>query len=142
QLKAGDHVVLSWAPACGRCFYCLHGKPNLCETYTASIWAGTMLDGTTRLHTADGKAVYSYCGTAAFATHTVVPSQSCVKARDDVPFDEACLVGCAVATGVGAAMFTARVRPGESVLVFGCGGVGLSAIQGARICRPSPTLAG
>jgi S-(hydroxymethyl)glutathione dehydrogenase/alcohol dehydrogenase len=141
ELKVGDHVVLSWAPACGRCFYCLHDRPNLCETYTAPIWAGTMLDGTTRLHTPDGAAVYSYCGTAAFATHTVVPRASCVKIRDDVRLDAACLVGCAVATGVGAAMFTAKVRPGESVLIFGAGGVGLSAIQGAKLCGASPILA-
>ena len=134
DVRAGDHVVLSWAPNCGSCFYCQRGKPNLCDTYTAPIWAGTMLDGTTRLHRNGGQPVYSYCGTAAFATHTVVPRASCVVVRRDVPLDRACLVGCAVATGVGAAMYTAGVRPGESVVVLGCGGVGLSVLQGAKLC--------
>jgi len=93
-VKVGDHVVLSWAPACGHCFYCLRDRPNLCETYTGPIWNGTMLDGTTR-HTLNGKALYTYCGLAAFATHTVVPRQSCVVIRKDVPLESACLVGCA-----------------------------------------------
>jgi len=140
EIKVGDHVVLNWAPSCGRCFYCLRDRSNLCETYTAPIWAGTMLDGTTRL-SCNGQPVYSYCGLAALATRTVVPRQSCVVIRKDVPFDVAALVGCAVATGVGAAMFTAGVKAGESVVVFGCGGVGLSAIQGARLCGATPILA-
>ncbi len=141
DVAVGDHVILNWAPACGRCFYCLRDRPNLCETYTGPIWAGTMLDGTTRLHRADGSNVYAFCGLAAFATHTVVPRQSCVVIRKDVPLDVAALVGCAVATGVGAAMFTANVTPGESVLVLGCGGVGLNILQGARLCGASPILA-
>jgi NDMA-dependent alcohol dehydrogenase len=140
DVHVGDHVVLNWAPSCGTCFYCLRGKSNLCETYTAPIWAGTMLDGTTRL-TWNGQPAYSFCGLAAFAERTVVPRQSCVVIRNDVPFDVAALVGCAVATGVGAAMFTAGVRGGESVLVLGCGGVGLNIIQGARLCGASPILA-
>lgn len=140
DLRIGDHVVLSWAPACGHCFYCLRDRPNLCETYTGPIWAGTMLDGTTR-HTLNGKALYSYCGLAAFATHTVVPRQSCVVIRDDVPLDAASLVGCAVATGVGAAIFTARVQPGDTCIVFGCGGVGLSIIQGCRLAGASQIIA-
>ena len=140
DLRVGDHVVLNWAPSCGRCFYCLRDRSNLCETYTAPIWAGTMLDGTTRLSRA-GSPVYSYCGLAALAERAVVPRQSCVVIRKDLPLEVAALVGCAVATGVGAAMFTAKVRPGESVLVLGCGGVGLSIIQGARLCGANPILA-
>jgi NDMA-dependent alcohol dehydrogenase len=140
DIAIGDHVVLNWAPSCGQCFYCLRDRSNLCETYTAPIWAGTMLDGTTRLSW-NGQQVYSYCGLAALATHAVVPRQSCVVIRKDVPMDVAALVGCAVATGVGAAMFTARVKAGESVVVFGCGGVGLSVIQGARLCGATPILA-
>jgi len=140
DLHVGDHVVLSWAPNCGHCFYCRIGKPNLCDTYTGPIWAGTMLDGTTRLRLR-GRDVYSYCGTAAFATHTVVPRVSCVAIRKDVPLESACLVGCAVATGVGAAMFTAQVKPGESVAVFGCGGVGINIIQGARLCGARTIIA-
>ena len=140
DLAVGDHVVLSWAPSCGTCFYCVNGRPNLCETYTGPIWAGTMLDGTTRLHWKD-KPVYSYCGLAAFATHTVVPRASCVAIRKDVSLEAAALVGCAVATGVGAAMFTAGVKPGATVVVFGCGGVGLSIIQGARLCGAKRIIA-
>ena len=140
DIHVGDRVVLSWAPACGHCFYCLRDRPNLCETYTAPIWAGTMLDGTTR-HALNGKPVYSYCGLAAFATHTVVPRRSCMAVRKDVPLESACLVGCAVATGVGAAIFTARVRTGETCVVFGCGGVGLSIIQGCRLAGASQIIA-
>jgi S-(hydroxymethyl)glutathione dehydrogenase/alcohol dehydrogenase len=99
-----------------------------------------MLDGTTRL-SRRRQPVFSYCGTAAFATHTVVPAVSCVRIRRDVPLDSACLVGCAVATGVGAAMFTAQVKRGESVAVFGCGGVGINIIQGARLCGATTIVA-
>jgi NDMA-dependent alcohol dehydrogenase len=140
NMKAGDHVVLSWAPACGHCFYCLRDRPNLCDTYTGPIWNGTMLDGTTR-HSLNGKALYSYCGLAAFATHTVVPRQSCVAIRKDVPLESACLVGCAVATGVGAALFTAKVQPGDTCVVFGCGGVGLNIIQGCKIAGAAHIIA-
>jgi S-(hydroxymethyl)glutathione dehydrogenase/alcohol dehydrogenase len=99
-----------------------------------------MLDGTTRLSW-NGSPVYSYCGLAALAEKTVVPRQSCVVIRKEIPFDVAALVGCAVATGVGAAVYTAQVRPGESVVVFGVGGVGISCIQGARLCGASPIIA-
>lgn len=140
DLRIGDHVCLNWAPACGRCFYCLHDQPNLCDTWTVPIWAGTMLDGTTRLSRA-GKPVYSYCGLAAFATHTVVPRASVVRISSEIPLEIAALVGCAVATGVGSAIYTAGIRPGESALILGCGGVGLSAILGARLCGANPILA-
>jgi S-(hydroxymethyl)glutathione dehydrogenase/alcohol dehydrogenase len=138
-ISAGDHVVLNWAPDCGGCFYCQRGKPNLCETYVGPIWAGTMFDGTPRLSW-KGKPVYHFCGLASFATHAVVPQQSCVVVREDVPLDVAALVGCAVATGVGAAMYTADVRPGNSVVVFGCGGVGLCILMGAKLCGASTII--
>lgn len=140
RVRPGDHVVLSWTPDCGQCFYCLRGQPNLCETYTAPIWAGTMLDGTTRLHHGDDP-IYAYCGLATFADHVVVPQQSCIRIRPDVPLKAASLVGCAVATGVGAAMYTAGVRPGESVVVLGCGGVGLNILQGAALCGAGTIIA-
>lgn len=140
RVQMGDHVTLSWSPDCGTCFYCQHGKPNLCETFTEPIWAGTMLDGTTRLYRG-GDPVYAYCGLATFAEYVVVPQQSCIPIRKDVPLKVAALVGCAVATGVGAAMFTASVRPGESVVVFGCGGVGLNILQGAALCGASTIIA-
>jgi S-(hydroxymethyl)glutathione dehydrogenase/alcohol dehydrogenase len=136
----GDPVVLNWTPDCGRCFYCLRGKPNLCETYVGPIWAGTMLDGTPRLSW-KGKPVYHFCGLASFATHAVVPQESCVVVRRDVPLEVAALVGCAVATGVGAAMYTAGVKAGDSAVVFGCGGVGLCTLMGAKLCGAQTIIA-
>lgn len=140
RVQQGDHVTLSWTPDCGACFYCRRGQPNLCETFTEPIWAGTMLDGTTRLHQAD-EAVYVYCGLGTFAEYICVPQQSCVPIRPEIPLKVAALVGCAVATGVGAAMYTADVRPGERVVVLGCGGVGLNIIQGAALCGAATIIA-
>jgi Zn-dependent alcohol dehydrogenase len=100
-----------------------------------------MLDGTTRLFLSNGDPVYAYCGLAAFADHVVVPQESCIRIRRDVPLKAASLVGCAVATGVGAALYTANVRPGDSVVVIGCGGVGLNALQGAAICGATTIIA-
>ncbi len=140
RVQLGDHVVLSWTPDCGECYYCQRGKPNLCTTFTGPIWEGTMLDGTPRLSW-NGDPVYHYCGTACFAEYTVVPQESCVPIHPDIPLKSASLVGCAVATGVGAAMYTAGVRPGESVAVYGCGGVGLNVLQGAALCGAFPIIA-
>lgn len=139
-IREGDHVVLNWAPYCGHCFYCEHGKPNLCDTFIGPIWAGTMMDGSTRLHE-DGKDVYAFSALASFADYAVVPQESCVVIRPDAPLEVAALVGCAVATGVGAAMYTAGVRPGESAVVLGCGGVGLSILQGAALCGAGTIIA-
>lgn len=141
RIKPGDHVALSWTPDCGDCFYCRRGQPNLCETYTEPIWQGVMLDGTPRLHRLDGSPVYAYCGLATFAEYVVVPEQSCVPIHRDVPLATAALVGCAVATGVGAALYTAQVRPGDSVVVIGAGGVGLNVIQGAALAGASRIIA-
>lgn len=141
DVSPGDHVILNWAPSCGRCFYCQRGRSNLCGTYTGPIWAGTMLDGRTRLYRRSGEPVYHYCGLATFAEQIVVPRVSVVPIRRDVPLESAALVGCAVATGVGAAMFTAGVRPGESVAVVGCGGVGLNVLQGAALCGAAAVIA-
>jgi Zn-dependent alcohol dehydrogenase len=141
DVSVGDHVVLNWAPSCGSCFYCTRGRSNLCDTYTGPTWAGTMLDGATRLHARDGSPVYHYCGLATFADHVVVPRVSVVPIRKDVPLESGALVGCAVATGVGAAMFTAGVQAGESVVVIGCGGVGLNILQGAALCGASTIIA-
>jgi NDMA-dependent alcohol dehydrogenase len=131
-LAEGDHVVLSWLPSCGRCFYCLGGRPVLCEWSTPAMLAGTMPDGTSRL-TSNGEAVYHYSFLSTFAERCVVPAASCVPMREDVPFPVAALVGCAVMTGFGAVVNRARAEPGSSVVVFGAGGVGLSAILGARL---------
>ncbi len=140
RVKEGDHVVLSWTPDCGECHYCQQGRPNLCETFTSPIWNGVMLDGTPRLSW-NGQPVYHYCGTACFAQYTVVPQQSCVPVRRDVPLKVASLVGCAVATGVGAVLYTADVRPAQSVAVYGVGGIGLNIIQAAKLAGAHPIIA-
>ena len=144
RVRVGDHVALNWAPSCGACFYCLHERPSLCDTYVGPIWAGTMMDGTTRLSkdvpsddTSDGMPVYHFSALACFADHTVVPEECCVPLDKAVPLTVAALIGCAVTTGVGAVLNTARVRPGSSVAVYGAGGVGLSIIMGAKLAGAS-----
>lgn len=139
-VKPGDHVILNWAPDCGVCFYCQHGQPNLCGTFLRPIWAGTLLDGTPRLNSG-GDPVYHFCGLATFADKAVVPQESCVPISKEVPLKAAALVGCAVATGVGAVLYTAEVRPGESVAVYGCGGVGLNIIQAAALSGAGSIIA-
>ena len=131
HVAPGDHVALSWMPSCGRCRHCLAGRPVLCTAAAPHMLAGTLLDGTTRL-SKDGEKVFHYSFLSTFATHTVVPAASAVKIAADVPLAVAALVGCAVLTGYGAVVNRANVRPGSSVLIFGAGGVGLSAVMGAR----------
>lgn len=140
RVAVGDHVALSWAPSCGACFYCLHDRPSLCETYIEPLWAGTMFDGTTRL-SQNGRPVYHFSALACFAEYTVVPEVCCVPLAADIPLTVAALIGCAVTTGVGAALNTAHIRPGSSVAVFGAGGVGLSIIMGAKLAGAGRIIA-
>jgi S-(hydroxymethyl)glutathione dehydrogenase / alcohol dehydrogenase len=130
RVDPGDHVALSWAPSCGQCPECLRDLPQLCSAVWPAMEAGGLLDGTTRL-SRDGEAVYHYSFISSFAEACVLPERSCIPIPADVPFEIAGLVGCAVTTGVGAVWRTANVRPGDRVAVFGCGGVGLSAVLGA-----------
>lgn len=139
-IAVGDHVALSWAPSCGDCFYCGIGRPNLCGTYLEPIWAGTMLDGHPRL-SENGEPVYHYCSLACFAEYAVVPAVSCVVVPPSLPFEVAAVIGCAVTTGVGSVLNTAEVREGQSVVVFGVGGVGLSTIMGAKLAGANPIIA-
>jgi S-(hydroxymethyl)glutathione dehydrogenase/alcohol dehydrogenase len=127
--EVGDHVVLSFTPACGHCTFC-HGKqPQFCE---ANVPHGLMLDATSRVHKGSEQLfVMQFLG--CMAEEAIVPAISAVKIDKSIPLDKAALVGCGVMTGVGAAINTAQVTPGSSVAVFGCGGVGLSIIQGARL---------
>jgi len=140
NLEVGDHVSLNWAPSCGTCFYCLRDRHNLCSAYLKPIWAGTMLDGTTRL-TLHGQPIYHFSALACFAEKTVVPQQCCVPLPKTIPLEVAALVGCAVTTGVGAVLNTAKVLPGSSVAVFGVGGVGLSIVMGAYLAGASQIIA-
>lgn len=136
----GDHVILSWVPYCGECYDCAAGKPALCQKVQDTAYNGLMLDGTTRLSDGDHE-VYSYCATASFSEYSVVPETGVVKIRRDAPLDRAALIGCAVTTGVGAVINTADVRPGQTVLIIGCGGVGLSAVMGARLLSAGTIIA-
>lgn len=139
SVKPGDHVVLSFVPACGECFTCSKGQPYLCEKAAAQS-AGGLLDGTTRL-TSDGAPLHQMACLGTYGQYAVVPEISMVKIPDDVPLDVAALIGCGVLTGVGAALNTADIRPGDSVAVIGCGGVGLNVIQGARIAGATTIIA-
>jgi S-(hydroxymethyl)glutathione dehydrogenase / alcohol dehydrogenase len=132
-LAEGDHVVLSWVAPCGQCRYCRAGREARCQVAATLVApGGTLPDGTSRL-SRDGETVYHYLGVSSFAEEAVVPASGAIKVRDDAPLEVIALVGCAVATGVGAVTNTAAVEPGTQVAVIGCGGVGLSVIQGARL---------
>jgi S-(hydroxymethyl)glutathione dehydrogenase/alcohol dehydrogenase len=130
SLSPGDHVVPLYMPECRKCEYCLSGKTNLCITLRDKQGKGLMPDGTSRL-SYRGRMIHHYMGTSTFAEKTVLPEIAVAKIRDDAPFDKVCLFGCAVSTGIGAVLYTAKVEPGASVAVYGLGGVGLSVIQGA-----------
>jgi len=132
QVRPGDHVVCSWNPHCGHCFYCERDQPILCEPFTTHQPRGLLLDGTTRM-SANGAVVHHYSVTSTHAEYTVVPESGAIPVPKEIPFDRACLIGCGVMTGVGAVVRKARVAPGTSVVVIGCGAVGLNAIQGARL---------
>jgi Zn-dependent alcohol dehydrogenase len=139
-LAPGDHVALSWAPYCGTCEQCLRDLPHLCGTAWPLMLAGGMLDGTTRL-SFGGATVHHYCFLSSFAERAVVPERSCVRIPEEVPFEVAALVGCAVTSGVGAVWRTAGVRPDERVAVFGLGGTGMSAILGSVVAGASHIVA-
>lgn len=141
DLQSGDHVVLSWIAPCGRCRPCLSGKPVQCLLHAEQVSAGGVLqDGTSRL-SLDGEPLFHYSGVSSFAEEAIVPASGAIKVRKDAPLDVISLVGCGVATGVGAVLNTAEVTPGSSVLVIGCGGVGLSVVQGARIAGAKTIVA-
>lgn len=141
ELEVGDHVVLSWIAPCGKCKACINGRPTQCTTHANMVSAGGVLhDGSSRL-SLDGRPLYHYSGVSSFAEEAIVPSAGAIKVRKDAPLDVICIVGCAVATGVGAALNVAKVRSGSSVVVIGCGGVGLNIIQGARIAGASTIVA-
>jgi len=131
-LESGDHVVISWVPQCGACFFCCRGQPQLCVQADAVLFSGGLLDGTPRLRL-DGADLFQMEGVGTFSETTVIPASGAVKVPDDLDLTVAALLGCAVLTGVGAALNTARIRPGDTVVVVGCGGVGLNIVQGARI---------
>ncbi len=140
HLAPGDRVVLSWVTRCGACFYCRNGQPNLCEVGERINARHRMPDGSTRVHH-EGADLQVFSALGTMAERAVVPGSSAVKLVGDVPLDRAALIGCAVMTGVGAVLNTARVTPGSRVAVFGTGGIGLNVIQGAAIAGASRIVA-
>ena len=139
HLQAGDHVVTSFIPPCGRCRWCTRGRQNLC-TNGALMTAGCQLDGTFRMHV-DGQDVAQGGLISTFVERSVMPAVSCVKIDPDIPLEVACLVGCGVPTGWGSAANAASVRAGDIVIVMGTGGVGMNAVQGARHSGATRVLA-
>jgi len=128
----GDHVIPLYTPECRQCKMCLSGKTNLCSAIRETQGKGLMPDGTTRF-SYNGKPIYHYMGCSTFSNLTVLPEIAVAKIREDAPFHTACYVGCGVTTGVGAVVNTAQVKPGDNVVVFGLGGIGLNVIQGAKM---------
>ena len=138
ELAVGDHVILSWAPTCGRCHYCVIGRPNLCERRQPG--KGVLPDGTTRM-SLGGSPVYHYGHVATYASRTVVHESCAIRIDPAMPLDRAALIGCSVMTGVGAVINTAAVPAGASMAVFGVGGVGLNVIQGGAMVAAHPIIA-
>ncbi|PSB19322.1 S-(hydroxymethyl)glutathione dehydrogenase/class III alcohol dehydrogenase [Phormidesmis priestleyi ULC007] len=132
SLKPGDHVIPLYTPECRNCEYCLSQKTNLCQAIRTTQGRGVMPNGTSRF-SIDGKMIHHYMGTSTFANYTVLPEIAVAKIREDAPFEKVCLIGCGVTTGLGAVINTAKVEPGNNVVVFGLGGIGLNVIQAARM---------
>lgn len=140
SVKVGDHVIPLYTPECGECKFCLSGKTNLCQKIRATQGKGLMPDGTTRFYK-DGKPIFHYMGCSTFSEYTVLPEISLAKVNPTAPLEEVCLLGCGVTTGMGAVMNTAKVKAGDTVAIFGLGGIGLSAIIGAVMAGASQIIA-
>ncbi len=138
--RVGERVVLTFAPSCGRCRFCLEGRVNLCAEAAACMDAGVLRDGSSRL-TWRGATAYHLAFVSSFATHAVCPANAAIPVTDALPVELACLLGCGVTTGVLSVTRRANVRPGDAVAIFACGGVGLSAVQGARLVSAHPVIA-
>lgn len=132
DLDVGDHVIPLYTAECRTCEYCLNPKTNLCQSVRETQGRGVMPDGTSRF-SYKGKPILHYMGCSTFSNHTVLPQISLAKVRKDAPFDKICYIGCGVTTGIGAVIYTAKVEPNSSAVVFGLGGIGLNVIQGLRM---------
>jgi len=140
SLKVGDHVIPLYTPECGECNFCTSGKTNLCQAIRVTQGQCLMPDGTSRF-SKDGKQICHYMGTSTFREYTVLPEIAIAKISDKAPLEKVCLLGCGITTGIGAVLNTAKVEPGATVAVFGLGGVGLSAIQGATMAKAGRIIA-
>ena len=141
NLKPGDHVVVSWVPQCGECFFCLRGQGELCKAADPALASGGLLDSTTRFTWKDGQPLFQMAASGTFSEYSIIPATGAVKIPDDLDMKVAALIGCGVLTGVGAALNTANIAKGDTVAVIGCGGVGLNVIQGARIAGAENIIA-
>lgn len=140
-VKPGDRIMVNWLPSCESCSMCLKGHHNLCERFATTTFAGKLLDETSRLTTQDGLALKHYLSASTMSEYMVISERSALPIPQDVPFEIAAIIGCAVATGVGAVINTARVSAGDSTVVIGCGGIGLSMIQGCKLAGCHPIIA-
>jgi len=141
HVKRGDHVILSWNPHCGHCFQCDRGQPILCDTYLAEGSKGLHFDGRSKAQLDGGGELKHLMFLGAFAETCVLPAQQAIVIPKEIPFDRACLIGCGVMTGVGAALNIAEIGHGDTVMVIGCGAVGLAALQGAVMAGAGAAIA-
>ncbi len=132
SLQKDDHVIPLYTPECRCCDYCTSGRTNLCQAIRVTQGQGLMPDGTSRF-SINGEKIYHYMGCSTFSNYSVLPEIALAKIRKDAPFDKVCYIGCGVTTGIGAVINTAKVRPGDNVIIFGLGGIGLNVVQGARL---------
>jgi S-(hydroxymethyl)glutathione dehydrogenase / alcohol dehydrogenase len=140
-VKVGDHVVLSWNPHCGHCFYCDRDSPILCEEYLGNGPQALSFDGESRAALADGRELRQLMYLGSFGEYCIVADQQAIVIPKEIPFDRACLIGCGVMTGVGAALNLGAIAHGDTVMVIGCGAVGLAAVQGARLAGAGKIIA-
>ena len=140
SVSVGDHVIPLYTPECKKCKFCTSGKTNLCQSIRATQGQGLMPDGTSRF-SSEGKTVFHYMGTSTFSEYTVVPEIALAKINSEAPLEKVCLLGCGITTGIGAVINTAKVEAGSVVAIFGLGGVGLGAIQGAVMAGASRIVA-
>ena len=132
SVKKGDHVIPLYTPECRQCEYCTSGRTNLCQAIRETQGQGLMPDGTSRF-SLNGEMIFHYMGCSTFSNFTVLPEIAVAKIRNDAPFDKVCYIGCGVTTGIGAVINTAKVQPGDNVIIFGLGGIGLNVVQGAKL---------
>ena len=132
SVKIGDHVIPLYTPECRQCEYCTSGRTNLCQAIRETQGQGLMPDGTSRF-SLNGEMIFHYMGCSTFSNFTVLPEIAVAKIRKDAPFDKVCYIGCGVTTGIGAVINTAKVQPGDNVIIFGLGGIGLNVVQGAKL---------
>ena len=132
SVAVGDHVIPLYTPECRECSYCTSGRTNLCQAIRETQGQGLMPDGTSRF-SLNGEPIFHYMGCSTFSNYSVMPEIAVAKIRKDAPFDKVCYIGCGVTTGIGAVINSAKVKPGDNVIIFGLGGIGLNVVQGARL---------